>query len=130
HIPDLPGWQWLHTPGHTPGHVSLWRESDRCLIAGDAFITTRQESAYAVLTQAPELHGPPAYFTPDWDSAEQSVKKLAALQPDLVITGHGRAMQGAEMQAALQNLAENFRDVAVPEQGRYVLPSFKGPQPP
>src|SRR5436190_2417265 len=36
-IPFMPGWKWIHTPGHTPGHVSLWRESDRTLIAGDAF---------------------------------------------------------------------------------------------
>lgn len=33
-VPPMPGWQWLHTPGHTPGHVSLWRLSDRTLIAG------------------------------------------------------------------------------------------------
>ena len=29
-VPGMPGWRWLHTPGHTPGHVSLWRESDAC----------------------------------------------------------------------------------------------------
>jgi hypothetical protein len=57
-VPGMPGWRWLHTPGHTPGHVSLWRETDRLLVAGDAFITTRQESAYAAITQAPEMHGP------------------------------------------------------------------------
>jgi glyoxylase-like metal-dependent hydrolase (beta-lactamase superfamily II) len=39
-IPPMPGWRWLHTPGHTEGHVSLWREADRTIIAGDAFITT------------------------------------------------------------------------------------------
>jgi glyoxylase-like metal-dependent hydrolase (beta-lactamase superfamily II) len=44
-VPGMPGWRWVHTPGHTPGHVSLWRESDRTILAGDAFITTRQESA-------------------------------------------------------------------------------------
>ena len=44
---------------HAPGHISYWREVDRTLVVGDAFITTAQESAYAVATQAPELHGPP-----------------------------------------------------------------------
>lgn len=63
-VPFLPEWKWIHTPGHTPGHVSLWRERDQVLIAGDAFITTRQESVYAASTQAPEMHGPPMYFTP------------------------------------------------------------------
>jgi glyoxylase-like metal-dependent hydrolase (beta-lactamase superfamily II) len=101
-VPGMPGWRWLHTPGHTPGHVSLWREIDRLLVAGDAFITTRQESAYAAITQAPEMHGPPMYFTPDWVSARASVQSLAALSPDVVITGHGQAMQGQEMRAGSQ----------------------------
>ena len=119
-VPGLPGWRWIHTPGHTTGHVSLWREADRTLIAGDAFITTRQESAYAVAVQRPELHGPPMYFTPDWESARTSVRTLAALEPDLAITGHGRALQGREMRDALHTLARDFDQVAVPDHGRYV----------
>ena len=59
-VPAMPGWQWMHTPGHSPGHVSFWRPSDRTLIVGDAFITTNQESAYSVMLQRPELHGPPS----------------------------------------------------------------------
>lgn len=119
-VPHLAGWRWVHTPGHTPGHVSFWRESDGALIVGDAFITTDQESAYAVITQKEEMHGPPMCYTPDWVSAAESVRKLAALEPDLVVTGHGRAMQGAEMQRALQRLAEKFEEIAVPKKGRYV----------
>jgi glyoxylase-like metal-dependent hydrolase (beta-lactamase superfamily II) len=110
----MPGWKWIHTPGHSPGHVSLWRESDRTLIVGDAFVTTRQESVYSALAQAPEMHGPPMYFTPDWISAGESVRRLAALEPEVVLTGHGRAMRGPEMRAALRDLATNFREVAVP----------------
>src|SRR5690606_10809191 len=60
-VPPLPGWRWVHSPGHTRGHVAFWREADRTLIAGDAFITTNQESAYAVATQKPEIQGPPMY---------------------------------------------------------------------
>jgi glyoxylase-like metal-dependent hydrolase (beta-lactamase superfamily II) len=120
-VPGMPGWQWLHTPGHSPGHVSMWRESDRMLIAGDAFITTRQESAYAAITQAPEMHGPPMYFTPDWERARKSVQTLAGLVPQTVVTGHGQAMQGPEMRVALNELAERFDEVAVPTRGRYVL---------
>jgi glyoxylase-like metal-dependent hydrolase (beta-lactamase superfamily II) len=113
-VPFMPGWRAIHTPGHTPGHVALWREADRTLIAGDAFITTRQESAYAVLTQKPEMHGPPRYYTPDWDAARESVKKLAALEPELVVTGHGPAMQGPEMRDALRLLAADFDKIARP----------------
>src|SRR3954463_914655 len=119
-VPHMPGWRWIHTPGHAPGHVSFWREQDRALIVGDAFITTRQESAYAAMMQTPEMHGPPMYFTPDWDQARESVRALAALEPELVVTGHGRAMRGKEMILALNALARNFDEVARPEQGRYV----------
>jgi len=114
-VPGMPGWRWIHTPGHAPGHVSFWRDADGALIAGDAFITTAQESAYAVLTQAPELHGPPMYFTPDWQAAAASVRRLAALAPELVVTGHGRAMEGDKMRTALGILARDFEQVAVPK---------------
>ncbi len=119
-IPPLPGWRWIHTPGHSVGHVSLWREADRALIVGDAFITTAGESAYATATQAPELHGPPKYFTHDWQAAARSVSTLAALEPELALTGHGRAMHGAAMRTALHTLARDFTELAVPKDGRYV----------
>lgn len=119
-IPGMPGWRWIHAPGHTPGQVALWREDDRTLLAGDAFITTAQESAYAVATQAPELHGPPKYFTQDWVTARATVERLAALEPELVVTGHGRAMQGPAMREALHALARDFDRVAVPEKGMRV----------
>ena len=119
-IPVMPGWRWLHTPGHSVGHVSFWREGDRTMIVGDAFVTTKQESAYAVALQRPEMHGPPTYYTVEWDKAKASVERLAALKPELVVTGHGEAMRGPEMRASLERLAAGFDAVAVPEEGRYV----------
>lgn len=119
-VPGMPGWQWLHTPGHAPGHISLWREADRALIAGDAFITTGQESAYEVAVQQLEMHGPPRYFTPDWEAAEGSVRELAALKPELVISGHGGAAAGAGMRQGLDRLAERFDQFAVPAGSKYV----------
>lgn len=119
-IPGMPGWRWLHTPGHCPGHVSFWREADRTIVAGDAFITTNQESAYAVALQKPEMHGPPQYLTIDWEAAGASVRKLAALEPELAVTGHGPALRGPRMRDALHALARDFHQVAVPEGGRYV----------
>lgn len=119
-VPGMPGWRWLHTPGHSAGHVSLWRDADRSLIAGDAFVTTEQESAYATALQSPEMHGPPQYFTIDWDEARGSVELLAGLGPDLAVTGHGRAMQGPAMTSALRELARTFAATAVPATGRYV----------
>lgn len=119
-VPFMRGWQWIHVPGHTPGQVAFWREEDRILIAADAFITTRQESAYAVATQKPEMHGPPAYFTQDWVAARESVQKLAALQPEIVVTGHGPAMKGESMRQSLDTLARDFDSLAVPDHGKYV----------
>ena len=83
-------------------------------------MTTAAESAYATVTQAPELHGPPRYYTVDWGAAGASVETLAQLDPDLVITGHGRAMRGPALREALHALAREFDRVAVPDQGRYL----------
>jgi glyoxylase-like metal-dependent hydrolase (beta-lactamase superfamily II) len=118
-VPHMPGWRWIHTPGHAPGHVSLWRQRDGVLIAGDAFVTTKQESVYAAMTQAAEMHGPPAYFTPDWVSAKRSVEILATLEPQIVITGHGAAMEGPLMRSALEKLAERFDEIALPPKYRH-----------
>lgn len=119
-VPGMPGWRWVHTPGHSVGHVSFWREQDRSMIVGDAFVTTGQESAYAVAVQRAEMHGPPMYFTVEWDKAKDSVARLAALEPELVITGHGEPMKGAEMRAALHRLAGEFDSIAIPRQGIYL----------
>lgn len=119
-IPGMPGWRWLPTPGHSAGHVSFWRDADRCLLAGDAFVTTAQESALAVASQRTEMHGPPMYYTPDWEKARRSVVALAALEPELVVSGHGQAMQGSAMRAALMRLANGFDVIARPRSGRYL----------
>jgi glyoxylase-like metal-dependent hydrolase (beta-lactamase superfamily II) len=119
-IPGFPEWKYIHTPGHTPGHISLFRERDKVLIAGDAFVTTKAESMIYALTHLNHLSGPPKYFTANWASAKVSVMKLAALDPDIVATGHGKPMQGEEMRLELNNLSSHFDQLAVPAQGRYV----------
>jgi glyoxylase-like metal-dependent hydrolase (beta-lactamase superfamily II) len=119
-VPVIGEWRWLHTPGHAPGHVSLFRDYDRALVAGDAFVTTKQESLSAVISQRPEVHGPPAYFTMDWQAAETSVDELMALHPTVAVTGHGVAMRGEQLDRELRDLSANFRQRAVPRQGRYV----------
>jgi glyoxylase-like metal-dependent hydrolase (beta-lactamase superfamily II) len=119
-VPFMGGWEWIHTPGHTPGHVSFFRKKDRLMIAGDAFVTVRADSFYRVLMQKPEINGPPSYLTTDWPAAKASVRKLAALDPETVITGHGPAMSGEELKKGLRELAEDFEEMAIPAHGRYV----------
>ena len=119
-VPFLPDWTYIHTPGHAPGHVSFFRKRDGVLLAGDAFVTTCQESAFSVLTQKKKLSGPPKYFTYNWTSAEKSVKKLSQLDIQVAATGHGKPMSGDELRENLYNLSKNFTELAVPSHGRYV----------
>jgi len=119
-IPELADWRWIHTPGHAPGHISLFREKDGVLIAGDAFVTTLQESLLAVATQKRYVCGPPKYFTPDWGAAARSVRALAALEPSVISTGHGRAMYGDIARKELHKLSREFWRLGMPATGRYV----------
>src|SRR5699024_6270763 len=113
-VPELPEWEWIHTPGHSPGHVSFYREKDGTLLPGDAFITVRQDSFYNVLMQNEEVNGPPRYLTTDWDAAWNSVKKLAALHPKMAIPGHGVMMDGKDLEEGLQKLVHEFDTMAIP----------------
>ncbi|HLS09069.1 MBL fold metallo-hydrolase [Lentibacillus sp.] len=119
-IPGLDDWEWIHTPGHTPGHVSFYRENDSLLLSGDAFITVRQDSFYNVLMQKDEVNGPPRYLTTDWEAAKKSVEKLEALNPDIVVPGHGTAMRGEELTEGLRHLVQTFDQTAKPDYGRYI----------
>jgi glyoxylase-like metal-dependent hydrolase (beta-lactamase superfamily II) len=84
---EVAGFQVLDTPGHSAGHVSFWRESDRALICGDVFNNIN------VMTGMPGLHEPPAFFTPDPERNRESMRRLAALEPALVCFGHGRPLR-------------------------------------
>ncbi|WP_042463976.1 MBL fold metallo-hydrolase [Neobacillus dielmonensis] len=119
-IPDMPGFRWIHTPGHSVGHVSFFRDSDRMLIAGDAFITVRQDALFKVMTQEQELNGPPRYLTTDWQEAWNSVRKLEALKPAAAVTGHGLPMSGEALSNGLSRLTKEFDKLAIPDYGKYV----------
>jgi len=77
------GFTVLDTPGHSPGHVSFWRESDRTLICGDVFFNMN------LLTTFPGLREPPSLLTTDPVKNRDSERRLAALEPDAVGFGHG-----------------------------------------
>jgi glyoxylase-like metal-dependent hydrolase (beta-lactamase superfamily II) len=119
-VPNLPDWRYIHTPGHAPGHICLFRDEDKVLVAGDALVTTNQESVLSVMTQKRELNGPPKYFTNDWDAAFRSAKIIANLEPSLIAAGHGKPMSGPSLQEDLQELVRNFDTKAKPSRGRYV----------
>ncbi|MGC2660988.1 MAG: MBL fold metallo-hydrolase [Bryobacteraceae bacterium] len=118
-VPGLASWKWIHTPGHTPGHISLYREVDGALIVGDAFCTTKPESFIdSIATGKAELHGPPAHMTSDWQAVRKSIETLAALRPSVVAPGHGYPMVGPEVADALEYMSVNFDRVVLPESHR------------
>jgi glyoxylase-like metal-dependent hydrolase (beta-lactamase superfamily II) len=80
---EIAGFTVLDTPGHSAGHVSLWRESDRTLICGDVL------NGMNLLTTIPGLHEPIAIFTPDPARNRESAKRLGELEPALACFGHG-----------------------------------------
>jgi glyoxylase-like metal-dependent hydrolase (beta-lactamase superfamily II) len=92
-VPGLSGWKWIHTPGHTDGHISLFRQTDRTLLIGDA-LTLDEE-----------------YQTADWDALEGSIKLLRDLHPSLAVPSHGEPMGGAEFSHHLDRLIQNFDTV-------------------
>jgi glyoxylase-like metal-dependent hydrolase (beta-lactamase superfamily II) len=82
------GFTVLDTPGHSPGHVSYWRESDRVLICGDVFFNMH------LLTTIPGLRQPPGPFTPDPPLNRASERRLAGLEPATAGFGHGPVIEG------------------------------------
>jgi glyoxylase-like metal-dependent hydrolase (beta-lactamase superfamily II) len=80
---EVAGFRVIQTPGHSAGHVVFWRESDRVLIIGDVL------NNMDVVTAIPGLRLPKNWLTPDPDENRRSAKKLAALEPKLVVFGHG-----------------------------------------
>lgn len=119
-IPGLNDWKYVHTPGHSEGHISLFDEKNKILIVGDAFGTLKQESIISVLTQSEHISGPPKYLTTNWKEAENSVKLLYNLKPNLAIPSHGKPMEGKELIEHLEFLTENFDEIAKPEQGKFI----------
>src|SRR5437016_3514783 len=116
-VPGAPSWEWVFTPGHSPGHILLFRKSDRVLLAGDSFVTVDMDSWSGLMGAAPQLARPPAPFTIDWQSARTSIQQLATLRPNVVGCGHGVPISDSDLPERLENFAQGFR---APRRGRYV----------
>jgi glyoxylase-like metal-dependent hydrolase (beta-lactamase superfamily II) len=86
---EVAGFTVLDTPGHSPGHVSFWRESDRVLVCGDVWFNMN------VLTTKPGLRAPLKLPTVDPALNARSQQRLVDLKPDVVCFGHGPVMTDA-----------------------------------
>ncbi len=80
----------IETPGHSAGHISLFRERDGVLIIGDAATNMN------LLTTATGLRLPPNIFTSDQHRNIKSLQKLAELNPAILCFGHGPVMQNRD----------------------------------
>ena len=83
---EVAGFRVVHAPGHSRGHVLFFRESDRVVICGDVI----RNMSYA--TGLPGIKEPPPLFTYDMEENRRSIRKLAALEPSLILPGHGPAV--------------------------------------
>jgi glyoxylase-like metal-dependent hydrolase (beta-lactamase superfamily II) len=103
--PNLQGWRWLPTPGHSPGHVSLFRERDGVLLTGDAVVNLQVNSVFGALFGRVGLSGPPWYTTWDRAAAARSILELARLEPRVLGSGHGPPLVGPGVALRLKELA-------------------------
>jgi glyoxylase-like metal-dependent hydrolase (beta-lactamase superfamily II) len=97
-----PGFTVLDVAGHSPGQIALWRERDRTLICADVFLNLE------FYTALPGLHEPPRLF--NWDPARNRdcARRLAALEPQLTLFGHGKPLRDpAKLQAFADALPRN-----------------------
>ena len=94
---EVAGFKVIDSPGHSAGHVAFWRESDGVLVAGD--VLTNMD----IWTGIPGLHEPKPYLTPDPIENRRSIRKVAALEPKLVLFGHGPPLRDSRKLAEFVN---------------------------
>jgi hydroxyacylglutathione hydrolase len=104
---EIAGFRVIHFPGHAPGLIGLWRESDRVAIVSDVIYLMDSAKMGRALPPGEASVPHPAW---NWDhaKAKESVRKLAALEPAAVCTGHGEPLRGENLRAALERAAEKY----------------------
>lgn len=103
---EVAGFQVLHFPGHAPGLIGLWRESDRLAIVSDVVYLV--DSARFKPLPEGEASVPHPAFAWDHQRAKQSVRRLAGLEPKVVATGHDRPLRGENLRETLELAADKL----------------------
>ena len=116
-VPGLSGWRWLHTPGHTPGHVAYFRTADRILLTGDSLALVDFNSVFGVVFDVQKLSLPSPPITSDWEATRDSIRALARLEPSVIAPGHGKPLVSTDTALQLKIFAANL---TLPKSGRYV----------
>ncbi len=104
---DVAGFRVIHFPGHAPGLIGLWRESDRLALVSDVIYLIDSTKMGRRLPTGEGSVPHPAW---NWDhaKAKESIRKLAALEPALVCTGHDEPLRGENLRPALERAAEKY----------------------
>ncbi len=117
-VPGITGWRWIHTPGHTEGHVCFYRDLDGALLAGDAFTTVKQEPSWPATSWNEHAKRIPAYLTENWEEAGKSIGKLRALKPKMAVPSHGLPMDNEKLARQLDMLFLHFEGISAPVHSR------------
>lgn len=104
---EVAGFRAIHFPGHAPGQIGLWRESDRLALVSDTIYLIDSTRMGKPLPEGEASVPHPAWA---WDhaKAKESVRKLAALEPRIVGTGHDEPLRGDNLRATLERAAEKY----------------------
>jgi glyoxylase-like metal-dependent hydrolase (beta-lactamase superfamily II) len=93
-VPGLPDWEYIHVPGHSPGHVVFFRRRDRVLVAGDLVLTA---PLWGLLPAVQRLSRPPWIASWNWDLMKDQIATVSRLEPSVLATGHGVPMAGEKV---------------------------------
>jgi glyoxylase-like metal-dependent hydrolase (beta-lactamase superfamily II) len=104
---EVAGFRVVHFPGHAPGLIGLWRESDRLAIVSDVVYLIDSVRLGRPLP-AGEASVPHPAWAWDHAKAKESVRKLAALEPAVVCAGHEQPLRGDNLRETLERAAEKY----------------------
>jgi glyoxylase-like metal-dependent hydrolase (beta-lactamase superfamily II)/predicted ester cyclase len=96
---EVAGFKVIHLPGHAPGLIALWRESDRLALSTDCFYTVD------MFGRSGPPHLPSAVYNFDTEMARASLRKLAALEPAAAWPGHANPVTG-DVRTQLERAAD------------------------
>jgi glyoxylase-like metal-dependent hydrolase (beta-lactamase superfamily II) len=98
---EVAGFRVVHLPGHAPGLIALWRESDRLALASDCFYTLDMWG------RGCPPHVPEALYNYDTEQARASIRKLAAMEPAAAWAGHAKPVTG-DVRSQLERAADSI----------------------
>jgi glyoxylase-like metal-dependent hydrolase (beta-lactamase superfamily II) len=98
---QVAGFKVIHLPGHAPGQIGLWRESDRLALVSDCFYTLEMWG------RSCPAHVPEKTYNHDTEQAKASIRKLAEMEPAAAWPGHAKPVTG-DVRTQLMEAAERL----------------------